>query len=31
MSSDCSSIPDAKFFNDKYTYPVWFMKKDDFS
>ena len=27
MSSDCSSIPDAKFFNDKYTYPVWFTRK----
>jgi len=27
MSSDCSSIPDAKFFNDKYTYPPWFNRK----
>jgi len=27
MSSDCSSIPDAKFFNEKYTYPVWFTRK----
>ncbi len=27
MSSDCSSIPDAKFFNDKYTYPSWFTRK----
>lgn len=27
MSSDCSSIPDAKFFNEKYTYPEWFTRK----
>jgi hypothetical protein len=27
MSSDCSSIPDAKFFNEKYTYPPWFTRK----
>ena len=27
MSSDCSSIPDAKFFSDKYTYPEWFSRK----
>jgi hypothetical protein len=27
MSSDCSSIPDAKFFNEKYKYPVWFTRK----
>ena len=27
MSSDCSSIPDAKFFSEKYTYPEWFSRK----
>ena len=27
MSSECSSIPDAKFFNEKYTYPHWFTRK----
>ena len=27
MSSDCSSIPDAKFFNEKYVYPIWFTRK----
>ena len=27
MSSECSSIPDAKFFNEKYSYPKWFTRK----
>ena len=27
MSSDCSSIPDAKFFNDIYQYPPWYSRK----
>jgi hypothetical protein len=27
MSSDCSSIPDAQYFNDKYQYPSWFNRK----
>lgn len=27
MSSDCASIPDAKFFNEKYRYPDWFTRK----
>ena len=27
MSSECSSIPDAKFFNEKYRYPSWFSRK----
>ena len=27
MSSECSSIPDAKFFNNKYKYPKWFTRK----
>ena len=27
MSSECSSIPDAKFFNEKYKYPSWFTRK----
>ena len=27
MSSECSSIPDAKFFNEKYHYPKWFTRK----
>lgn len=27
MSSECSSIPDAKFFNEKYKYPSWFSRK----
>lgn len=27
MSSECSSIPDAKYFNNKYKYPGWFTRK----
>ena len=27
MSSDCASIPDAKYFNEKYRYPDWFTRK----
>ena len=27
MSSECSSIPDAKYFNNKYKYPSWFTRK----
>jgi len=27
MSSDCSSIPEPKFFNEKYVYPKWFTRK----
>ena len=27
MSSECSSIPDSKFFNNKYKYPKWFTRK----
>ena len=27
MSSDCSSIPEAHYFNDKYQYPSWFNRK----
>jgi len=27
MSSECSSIPDAKYFNNKYKYPHWFTRK----
>ena len=27
MSSDCTSIPDPQFFNNKYKYPIWFNRK----
>lgn len=27
MSSDCMSIPDPQFFNQKYRYPDWFTRK----